>query len=105
METASQIAYLARAMKTPHLPEAAERLAERARDESWTHQEYLAAVLGREVAAREASGAEARIKAAKFPTRKSLDEFNFDRPHSGRLTKGRVPGEIVYGARKMGQVR
>jgi DNA replication protein DnaC len=76
--TASQIAYLARAMKTPHLPEAAERLAERARDESWTHLEYLAAVLGREVAAREASGADARIKAAKFPTRKSLDEFNFD---------------------------
>jgi transposase InsO family protein len=34
-----------------------------------------------------------------------LDEFNFDRPHDGRLTQGRVPGEIVYGAGKMGQVR
>jgi len=38
-----------------------------------------------------------------------LDEylayFNFDRAHNGRLTQGRVPGEIVYGARKMGQVR
>jgi DNA replication protein DnaC len=77
-ETTSQIAYLARAMKTPHLPEAADRLAERARDEGWTHQEYLAAVMSREVAAREASGAEARIKAARFPARKSLDEFNFE---------------------------
>ena len=34
-----------------------------------------------------------------------LDYFNFDRAHTGRLTQGRVPGEIVYGARKMGQVR
>ena len=34
-----------------------------------------------------------------------LDEFNFDRPHDGRLTKGRVPGDIVFGARKTGTVR
>ncbi len=34
-----------------------------------------------------------------------LDYFNFDRAHSGRLTKGRVPGDIVFGARKMGTVR
>jgi transposase len=40
---------------------------------------------------------------------RDLDEylhyFNCDRAHTGRLTRGRVPGEIVYGARKMGQVR
>jgi transposase InsO family protein len=30
-----------------------------------------------------------------------LAYYNFDRAHTGRLTKGRVPGEIVYGARKM----
>lgn len=34
-----------------------------------------------------------------------LTEFNFDRAHNGRLTKGRVPGDIVFGARKMGTVR
>lgn len=34
-----------------------------------------------------------------------LDELNFDRAHNGRLTKGRVPGDIVFGARKMGSVR
>jgi hypothetical protein len=34
-----------------------------------------------------------------------LDEFNFDRAHNGRLTGGRVPGDIVFGARKMGIVR
>ncbi len=40
---------------------------------------------------------------------KDLDEyltyFNFDRAHTGRLTKGRVPGDIVFGARKMGSAR
>jgi transposase InsO family protein len=30
-----------------------------------------------------------------------LDYDNFDRAHTGRLTKGKVPGEIVYRARKM----
>jgi hypothetical protein len=28
--------------------------------------------------------------------------YNFDRVHHGRLTKGRIPADIVYGARKMG---
>jgi transposase InsO family protein len=30
-----------------------------------------------------------------------LREYNFDRAHTGRQTKGRVPAEIVYGARKV----
>jgi transposase InsO family protein len=34
-----------------------------------------------------------------------LATYNFDRAHTGRLTKGRVPGEIVYGARKMRPAR
>lgn len=41
--------------------------------------------------------------------RRDLDEYlayyNHDRAHTGRLTQGRVPGEIVYGARKMGPAR
>jgi DNA replication protein DnaC len=47
--------------------ESASRLAERARSESWTHEEYLAACLQREVAARDAHGGEGRIRAARFP--------------------------------------
>ena len=31
-----------------------------------------------------------------------LDYYNHDRVHHGRLTRGRIPGEVVYGARKMG---
>ena len=74
----SEIAYLSRALKAPSLREAADRLAERARTESWTHTEYLVACLQREVAAREAHGGESRIRAARFPARKSLEEFDFD---------------------------
>jgi transposase InsO family protein len=34
-----------------------------------------------------------------------LDYYNGDRAHTGRLTKGRVPADIVFGARKTGTVR
>ena len=77
-ETSGEIGYYARAMKAPRIRESAARLAEQARDAGWTHEEYLAAVLSREVAAREASGAETRARAAGFPVRKSLEDFNFD---------------------------
>jgi DNA replication protein DnaC len=74
----AEIAYLTRALKAPSLRESAGRLAERARSESWSHEEYLAACLQREVAARDAHGGEDRIRAARFPARKSIEEFDFD---------------------------
>ena len=41
--------------------------------------------------------------------RRDLDEYlhyyNTDRAHTGRHTKGHVPAQIVYGARKMGAAR
>ncbi|WPW26189.1 hypothetical protein P6B95_01035 [Streptomyces atratus] len=42
-QTAADLAFLARAMKAPALLDAADRLAERARKESWTHAEYASA--------------------------------------------------------------
>src|SRR5215831_9408476 len=56
-ESVKQIHYLAAALKAPRITEAAHRLAGQARDAGWTHQDYLAAVLEREVSARNASGA------------------------------------------------
>nr|WP_269459283.1 hypothetical protein [Micromonospora echinaurantiaca] len=38
---ASEIAFLTRALKAPSLAASVERLAERARAESWTHEEFL----------------------------------------------------------------
>jgi transposase InsO family protein len=34
-----------------------------------------------------------------------LTDYNVDRAHTGRLTKGRVPADIVFGARKTRPVR
>ena len=75
-----QIAYLAGRVEGAADPDTAARLADQARDAGWTHEDYLAAVLDREVAARNASGAELRIRAAGFPARKTLEEFVFDAP-------------------------
>jgi DNA replication protein DnaC len=77
-DTTAEIAFLTRALKAPTLRESVPRLAERARAESWSHEEFLAACLQREVAARESHGGEGRIRAARFPARKSLEEFDFD---------------------------
>jgi DNA replication protein DnaC len=74
----SDLAYLCRALKSPSLAAAVDRLAERARTESWTHEEFLAACLEREVAARQDHGGENRIKAARFPARKTLEDFDHD---------------------------
>ncbi len=30
-----------------------------------------------------------------------VDDYNFERVHHGRLTRGRIPADIVYGARKV----
>ncbi|MDX3763577.1 IS21-like element helper ATPase IstB [Streptomyces sp. AK02-04a] len=75
-QTASDLAFLARAMKAPALLAAADRLAERARKESWTHTEYLVACLQREVSARESHGGEARVRAARFPAIKTIEELD-----------------------------
>jgi DNA replication protein DnaC len=75
---ASELAFLTRALKAPSMREALPRLAERARIESWSHEEFLVAVLEREVASREAHGGEGRIRAARLPARKSLEDFDFD---------------------------
>jgi DNA replication protein DnaC len=78
----AELAFLTRALKAPTLRNSAARLAERARADGWSHEEFLVACLQREVAAREAHGGEGRIRAARFPARKSLEEFDFDHARS-----------------------
>ena len=43
-DVASEVAFLARALKAPTLAGVVPRLAERARAESWTHEEFLVGV-------------------------------------------------------------
>jgi DNA replication protein DnaC len=76
-DLSSEVAFLTRALKAPALRESVTRLAERARAEAWSHEEFLVACLQREVAAREEHGGEGRIRAARFPARKSLEDFDY----------------------------
>jgi transposase InsO family protein len=41
-----------------------------------------------------------KLTALERDLERYLDYYDFDRAHTGRLTRGRIPGEIVYGARK-----
>ena len=77
-ETASAIAYLARVLKTPTIGRMFAQLGDTARTEGWTHEAYLAAVLARQVADREASGTALRMAGAHFPAVKTLEDFNPD---------------------------
>ncbi len=85
-DTLKQITYLAQALKAPRITEAAARLADHARDAGWSHEDYLAAVLEREVAARNASGARLRIRAAGLPAVKTVDDFEFDQQPGARAS-------------------
>jgi DNA replication protein DnaC len=72
MSTTSELSHIFRAMKAPAAARAMPKLAERAREESWSHERFLEAVLSTEIASRESHGGEAR-----FPSHKTLEEFDF----------------------------
>jgi DNA replication protein DnaC len=77
MTKTSELAHLFRTLKAPAAARATPKLAERARSEDWSPERFLEAVLSAEVASRESHGGENRIRAARFPARKTLEEFDF----------------------------
>jgi hypothetical protein len=87
-DVAAEVAFLTRALKAPTLRESVTRLAERARAESWSHEEFLIACLQPEVSTRESHGGEGRIRAARFPAPKSLDGSRDDALLSDRPVPG-----------------
>jgi DNA replication protein DnaC len=74
---ASELAHLFRALKAPAAARALPKLADRAREEQWGYERFAEALLSTEVASRDSHGGESRIKAARFPARKTLEEFDF----------------------------
>jgi len=77
-ELSSKLAYLTRVLKTPTSGRVWEDLAAQARDANWSHEEYLTAVLERQVADRESAGNMMRVRTAHFPAIKTLEDFNLD---------------------------
>src|SRR5512147_2392147 len=93
-DVSSEISYLTRALKAPTLRESAARLAERARTENWSHEEYLVACLQREVSARESHGGEGRIRAARFPAPRGLKRDTI--AHLGTLDFVTARDNVVF---------
>jgi DNA replication protein DnaC len=77
MSKTSELAHLFRALKAPAAARAFPKLADRAREEQWSYERFCEALLATEVASRESHGGEGRIKTARFPARKTLEEFDF----------------------------
>ena len=76
--TAQSSTHLFRAMKAPAAARALPKLAERARQEEWSYERFAEALLSTEVSSRESSRRRRlRIRAARFPAHKTLEEFDF----------------------------
>ena len=73
----AELAHLFRAMKAPVAARAVDNLADRAREEEWSYERFAEALLSTEISSRESSGGRLRIRAARFPAHKTLEEFDF----------------------------
>src|SRR2546423_3972004 len=73
----TELAHLFRQLKAPAAARALPKLADRARAEEWSYEQFAAAVLKTETDSRDSHGGQSRIKAARFPARKTLEEFDF----------------------------
>ena len=96
MSTSAELAHLFRALKAPAAARALPKLADRAREEEWSYERFAQALLSTEHASREAHGGEGRIKAARFPARKTLEEFDFTFQRSVKKTLIQHLGQLDF---------
>jgi len=105
----TEFAHLFRALKAPAAARALPALADRARQEQWGYEHFAEILLSTEVNARDSHGGEGRIKTARFPARKTLEEsdFAFQRSvkktvieHLGQLDFHAKSNVILLGARE-----
>ena len=69
MSATSELGPLFRALKAPAAARALPKLAERAREESWSHERFLEAVLSTELSSRESHGGENKACGVHKPDR------------------------------------
>jgi DNA replication protein DnaC len=100
MSATSELAHLFRVLKAPAAARALPKLAERARSEDWSYEQFLQTVLRTEVDSRDSHGGQARIKAARFPARKTLEEFDFSFQRSIKQTEVLHLGQLDFLAGK-----
>jgi DNA replication protein DnaC len=92
----SELVHLFRALKAPAAARSLPALADRAREESWSYEHFAEALLSTEVSARDSHGGEGRIKAARFPARKTLEEFDFTFQRSVKKTVVEHLGQLDF---------
>ncbi|MBI2318341.1 MAG: ATP-binding protein [Betaproteobacteria bacterium] len=68
------------ALNLPFMHEHHQALAVTAADKHWSHIDYLAELAAGEAAAREDRSVQRRIKLARFPVLKTLDQFDWNWP-------------------------
>src|ERR1700692_4142081 len=95
-KAASELAHLFRALKAPAAARALPAVADRAREESWSYERFAEVLLSTEVNARESHGGEGRIKTARFPARKTLEEFDFTFQRSVKKTVIEHLGQLDF---------
>ena len=72
----TELAHLFRQLKAPAAARALPKLADRARAEEWSFEQFAAVLLKTETDSRDSHGGQSRIKAARFPARKTIEEFD-----------------------------
>ena len=96
MSNSAELTHLFRELKAPAAARALPKLTERARSEEWSFERFAEALLSTEVSAREAHGGEGRIKSARFPARKTLEEFDFTFQRSVKKTVIQHLGQLDF---------
>src|SRR5579859_3317474 len=96
MSNSSELTHLFRELKAPAAARALPKLADRARSEEWSYEKFAQALLSTEVSAREAHGGEGRIRSARFPARKTLEEFDFTFQRSVKKTVIEHLGQLDF---------
>jgi DNA replication protein DnaC len=96
MSRTAELTHLFRELKAPAAARALPRLADQARAEEWSYERFAQALLSTEALAREAHGGEGRIKAARFPARKTLEEFDFTFQRSVKKTVIEHLGQLDF---------
>src|SRR6187200_1272327 len=96
MTKTSELAHLFRALKAPAAARALPKLADRARAEQWSYERFAQLLLETEGSARDSHGGEARIRQARFPARKTLEEFDFTFQRSVKKTVVEHLGQLDF---------
>src|SRR5919197_2588380 len=96
MGTQAELAHLFRALKAPAAARALPKLADRARAEEWSYEHFAQTLLATEASARDGHGGEARIRQARFPARKTLEEFDFSFQRSVKKTVIEHLGQLDF---------